>query len=147
MVGPASGFRIRGRAAPSLTGVRDVAELLDQIDVERFAIIAGALPLTEPGVCEELPAMDRFLTRTSLRAPWLAAQPALYGRLSARELGPAAGCCRGVSAWMRPRDELVNPSWPRRLASRIPNATLNIRDGGHFMAHLHHREIFGALRC
>jgi hypothetical protein len=95
--GPASGFRIRSRAAPSLTGVRDVAELLDQIDVERVAIIAGALRLTEPGVCDELPAMDRFLTRTSLRAPWLAAQcfqvmrlaagatPALYRRLSARE--------------------------------------------------------------
>jgi pimeloyl-ACP methyl ester carboxylesterase len=97
----------------------DVAELLDQIDVERFAvmgwsmggqyaaavghelhqrvtrvaIIAGALPLTEPGVFDELPAMDRFLTRTSLRAPWLAAQwfrvmrlaagvaPTLYGRV------------------------------------------------------------------
>ena len=105
----------------------DVAELLDQIDVERFAvmgwsmggqyaaavghalhqrvtrvaIIAGALPLTEPGVFDELPAMDRFLTRMSLRAPWLAAQwfrvmrfaagvaPTLYGRVGARELGPA----------------------------------------------------------
>src|SRR4030088_1330176 len=121
-----------------LDWARDVAELLDQLDVERFAvmgwsmggqyaaaaghalpdrvtrvaIIAGALPLTEPGVFDELPAMDRFLTRTSLRAPWLAAQcfrvmrfaagahpapfaagatPALYGRLGARELGPADG--------------------------------------------------------
>jgi len=209
-----------------LDWARDVAELLDQIDVERFAvmgwsmggqyaaavghalhhrvtrvaIIAGALPLTEPGVFDELPAMDRFLTRTSLRAPWLAAQcfrvmrfaagatPALYGRLSARELGPAdgavirnegfgafarmsreatrqpLGAVEEYRAWMRPwgfapeeltvgldvwagtRDELVNPSWPRRLASRIPNATLNIRDGGHFMAHLHYREIFEALR-
>ena len=144
--------------------------------------------------------MDRFLTRTSLRAPWLAAQcfrvmrfaagatPALYGRLSARELGPAdgavirnegfgafarmsreatrqpSGAVEEYRAWIRPwgfapeeltvgldvwagtRDELVNPSWPRRLASRIPNATLNIRDGGHFMAHLHYREIFEALR-
>ena len=70
---------------------RDVTELLDQIDVDRFAvmgwsmggqyaaalghalpqratrvaIIAGALPLTEPGVFDELPTMDRVLTRMS----------------------------------------------------------------------------------
>ncbi len=63
----------------------------------------GALPLTESGVFDELPAMDRFLTRMSQRAPWLAQQwfrmmgfaprvaPMLYGRLAARELGPADG--------------------------------------------------------
>jgi pimeloyl-ACP methyl ester carboxylesterase len=209
-----------------LDWAHDVAELVDQIDVDRFAvmgwsmggqyaaavgcalshrvtrvaIVAGALPLTEPGVFDELPAMDRFLTRMSLRTPWLAAQwfrfmrlaagvaPTLYGRLGARELGPADGAVirdegfgafarmtreamrqpRGAveeyRAWMRPwgfapeeltvpvdvwagtHDELVNASWPHRLASRIPNATLNIRDGGHFMAHLHYREIFDALR-
>jgi hypothetical protein len=39
----------------------------------------------------------------------------------------------------------VDQTWPHRLAARIPNATLNIRDGGHFMAHLHYREIFDAL--
>jgi len=48
--------------------------------------------------------------------------------------------------WAGTGDQLVNESWPHRLASRIPNATLNIRDGGHFMAHLHYREIFDALR-
>ena len=112
-----------------LDWARDVAELLDQIEVERFAvmgwsmggqyaaavghalhhrvtrvaIIAGALPLTEPGVFDELPAMDRYVTRTALRAPWLAAQyfrvmrlvagvaPTLYGQVGARELGPADG--------------------------------------------------------
>ena len=205
---------------------RDVAGLLDLIDVDRFAvmgwsmggqyaaavgyalpkrvtrvaIIAGALPLTEPGVFDELPAMDRTLTRVSQRAPWLAAQwfrimgvaagaaPTLYGRLAARELGPddaavihdegfpafarmtrealrqPAGAVEEYRAWMRPwgfapeeltvavdvwagkGDQLVDESWPHRLASRIPNATLNIRDGGHFMAHLHYREIFDALR-
>ena len=204
---------------------RDVAWLLDLIDVDRFAvmgwsmggqyaaavghvlphrvtrvaIIAGALPLTEPGVFDELPAMDRILTRASARAPWLAAQwfrvmgfaagaaPTLYGRLAARELGAAdsavirgegfatfarmsrealrqpAGAVEEYRAWVRPwgftpeeltvpvdvwagtRDELVNQSWSHRLASRIPNATLNIRDGGHFMAHRHYREIFDAL--
>jgi pimeloyl-ACP methyl ester carboxylesterase len=209
-----------------LDWARDVAELVDQIDVDRFAvmgwsmggqyaaavgralshrvtrvaIIAGALPLTEPGVFDELPAMDRFLTRMSVRTPWLAAQwfrlmrvaagvaPTVYGRLGARELGPAdgavirdegfgafarmtreamrqpKGAVEEYRAWMRPwgfapeeltvpvdvwtgtRDELVNASWPHRLASRIPNATLNIRDGGHFMAHLHYPEIFDALR-
>ncbi|AGB23371.1 putative hydrolase or acyltransferase of alpha/beta superfamily [Mycobacterium sp. JS623] len=204
---------------------RDVAGLLDLIDVDRFAvmgwsmggqyaaavghalphrvtrvaIIAGARPLTEPGIFDELPTMDRLLSRAAQRVPWLAAQwfrimrlaagaaPTWYGRLAARELGPADGSvlredgfaafarmtCQAVRqpagaveeyrAWMRPRgfapeeltvpvdvwagtrDELVNESWPHRLAARIPNATLNIRDGGHFMAHLHYREIFDAL--
>jgi pimeloyl-ACP methyl ester carboxylesterase len=204
---------------------RDVAGLLDLIDIDRFAvmgwsmggqyaaavghalphrvtrvaIIAGALPLTEPGVFDELPAMDRVLTRVCTRAPWLARQwfrvmgfaagvaPTLYGRLAARELGAAdgavirdegfhafarmsqealrqpAGAVEEYRAWMRPwgftpeeltvpvdvwagtRDELVNQTWPHRLALRIPNVTLNIRDGGHFMAHLHYREIFDAL--
>jgi pimeloyl-ACP methyl ester carboxylesterase len=168
--------------------------------VTRVAIIAGALPLTDPGVFGELPAMDRFLTRTAIRAPWLGRQtfrmirftariaPTLYGRLGARDLGPADGAvirAEGLDsfarmsreaarqlpgaveeyrAWMRPwgfapedlavpvdvwagtQDQLVNPSWPHRLASRIPDATLNIRDGGHFMAHLHYREVFEALR-
>jgi pimeloyl-ACP methyl ester carboxylesterase len=163
------------------------------------AIIAGALPLTEPGVFEELPVMDRFLTRMSQRAPWAAQQwfrmmrfaariaPTLYGRLAARELGPAdgavlrdegygafarmsreaarqlPGAVEEYRAWMRPwgfapedltvpvdvwagtRDQLVDPSWPHRLAQRIPVATLNIRDGGHFLAHLHYREILEAL--
>jgi pimeloyl-ACP methyl ester carboxylesterase len=203
---------------------RDVDELLDQIGVQRFAsmgwsmggqyaaaaghflrhratrvaIVAGALPLTEPGVFEELPAMDRHLTRLSQRSPWLARQefriiglataaPTLYGKLAARDLGPPdsaviradgfagfarmtrgamrqpAGAVEEYCAWMRPwgfapedldlpvdiwfgaQDELVDRSWPHRLASRIPNATLNIRDGGHFVAHLHYREIFDAL--
>jgi pimeloyl-ACP methyl ester carboxylesterase len=112
-----------GRTA--LDWAYDVADLLDQIDVDRFAvmgwsmgaqyaaavghalphrvtrvaIIAGALPLIEPGVFDELPPMDRVLTRMSQRVPWLAAQwfrimrfaagaaPTLYGRLGARELG------------------------------------------------------------
>jgi pimeloyl-ACP methyl ester carboxylesterase len=50
-----------------------------------------------------------------------------------------------VDIWAGTSDQLVIPSWPRRLASRIPNATLHIRDGGHFVAHLHYREIFDAL--
>jgi pimeloyl-ACP methyl ester carboxylesterase len=209
-----------------LDWTQDVAELLDQLDVDRFAvmgwsmggqyaaavghalrdrvtrvaIVAGALPLTDPGVYSELPVMDRFLTRMSQRAPWPAQQyfrmmrfaarvsPARYGRLAARTLGPAdgavirdngfeafakmsreatrqlPGAVEEYRAWVRPwgfapedltvpvdvwagtDDELVNPSWPSRLAQRIPGATMNIRDGGHFMAHLHYREIFEALR-
>ena len=35
---------------------------------------------------------------------------------------------------------------PPALARRIPGATLNIRTGGHFMAHLHYREILDTLR-
>jgi pimeloyl-ACP methyl ester carboxylesterase len=205
----------------------DVEELIDSIGVDRFAtmgwsmggqyaaavghylrervtrvaIIAGALPLTESGVFDQLPAMDRHLTRISQRAPWLARQwfaimglaprvtPTLFGRMAARDLGPAdaavirgegfdafarmshegmrqpAGVVEEYRAWMRPwgfapedldvpvgiwtgdQDQLVDPSWPQRLASRIPNATLNVRDGGHFVAHLHYREIFDALTC
>jgi len=105
----------------------DVAELLDQLGVDRFAamgwsmggqyaaalghampsrvtrvaIIAGALPLTEPGVFAQLPSFDRAYTRLSQRAPWVARQcfrtmaliarsaPTLNGRLAARELGGA----------------------------------------------------------
>lgn len=105
----------------------DVAELMDQFGVGRFAamgwsmggqyaaalaralpervrrvaIIAGALPLTEPGVFAQLPTFDRIYTRSSLRAPWLVTPcfatmaliarraPALYGRLAARQLGDA----------------------------------------------------------
>jgi pimeloyl-ACP methyl ester carboxylesterase len=208
-----------------LDWARDVAELLDQIDIDRFAvmgwsmggqyaaavahalrhrvsrvaIIAGALPLDEADVFDELPAMDRFLTRLSQRAPWPAQQwfrmmrfaarvaPTRYGRLAARTLGPAdgavirdqgfdafatmsresmrqlAGIVEEYRAWARPwgfapedlevpvdvwagtHDQLVNSSWPHRLAARIPNATLNIRDGGHFLAHRYYREIFEAL--
>jgi pimeloyl-ACP methyl ester carboxylesterase len=208
-----------------LDWARDVAELLERIDVDRFAvmgwsmggqyaaavghalphrvtrvaIIAGALPLTEPGVFDELPGMDRFLIRMCRRTPWAAAQgfrmmrfaagaaPTVYGRLGARWLGPADGAVirdEGfgafarmshealrqltgaveeyqayarpwgfapeqltvpVDVWAGTRDQLGHPSWPHRLALRIPNATLNIRDGGHFMAHLYYREIFEAL--
>jgi pimeloyl-ACP methyl ester carboxylesterase len=105
----------------------DVAELLDQLGVDRFAamgwsmggqyaaalghampsrvtrvaIVAGALPLTEPGVFAQLPLFDRTFTRLSQRAPWVARQcfrtmaliarsaPTLNGRLAARELGGA----------------------------------------------------------
>lgn len=210
----------------TLSWASDVEELLDRLGVDRFAvmgwsmggqyaaavghalcgrvtrvaIVAGALPLTGSGVFDQLPAMDRYLTRMSERAPWLARQwfrimglaprlaPVLYGRLAARDLGQAdgavirgegfrtfsgmsreamcqpAGAVEEYRAWMRPwgfapedldvpvdiwagaDDQLVNPSWPQRLASRIPNATLNIRDGGHFVAHLHYREIFDSLR-
>lgn len=112
-----------------LDWTRDVAELLDQLAVDRFAvmgwslggqyaaavgyalpprvtraaIIAGALPLTEPGAFDGLPSIDRTYIRLSYRAPWAArlgframtlaatCAPALYGRLAARDLGPADG--------------------------------------------------------
>ncbi|HYO04513.1 MAG TPA: alpha/beta hydrolase [Mycobacterium sp.] len=204
----------------------DVAELLDQLGVDRFAamgwsmggqyaaaighvlwlrvtrvaIIAGALPLTEPGVFDHLPMMDRVYTSLSERAPWVAQQcfrtmglaarcaPTLYGRLAARDLGAAdaavlrdegfdtfalmsrealrrpAGVVEEYRAWIRPwgfapedlvvgvdvwtgtDDELVDGDWPSELADRIPGARLCRRSGGHFMAHLHYEEIFGALR-
>lgn len=84
----------------TLSWASDVEELLDRLGVDRFAvmgwsmggqyaaaigralrhsvtrvaIVAGALPLTGSGVFAQLPAMDRYLTRMSERAPWLARQ-------------------------------------------------------------------------
>lgn len=112
-----------------LDWARDVGELLDILAIDRFAamgwslggqyaaavgyalsarvsrvaIIAGALPLTEPGVFDGLPSIDRQYIRLSGRAPWLARQcframrfaaacaPSLYGWMAARELGEADG--------------------------------------------------------
>ena len=112
-----------------LDWAHDIGELANQIDVDRFAvmgwsmggqyaaavgralgyrvtrvaIIAVALPLTDPGVYEELPMMDRAYTRMSQRVPWLARQcfgamrfaaqraPDWYGRIAARELGSSDG--------------------------------------------------------
>jgi pimeloyl-ACP methyl ester carboxylesterase len=46
-----------------------------------------------------------------------------------------------------PRDDLLlDPKWPAELARRIPNATLHLRPGGHFLAHLYYRDIFDGLR-
>ncbi len=105
----------------------DVADLMEALDVDRFAamgwsmggqyaaalghalprrvtrvaIIAGALPLNEPDVFDELPAIDRAYTVLSERAPWVARPcframglaarwaPNTYGRLAGRELGVA----------------------------------------------------------
>src|SRR6516165_11024718 len=82
-----------------LDWTRDVTELLDRLDVDRFAlmgwslggqyaaavgyalpqrvtraaIVAGAIPLTEPGAFDRLPAIDRNYIRMSRHAPWAAA--------------------------------------------------------------------------
>ena len=115
--------RLPGRTM--LDWADDVAELLDQLGVDRFAamgwsmggqyaaalgyamparvmrvaIIAGALPLTEPGTFSELPFFDRAYTRLSQRVPPVArlcfrtmslmarSAPTLNGRLAALELG------------------------------------------------------------
>jgi pimeloyl-ACP methyl ester carboxylesterase len=168
--------------------------------VSRVAIIAGALPLDEPGMFAELPQLDRVYTRLSQRAPWVARQcfrsmswvaraaPGLYGRLAARDLGAAdghvirdegfgtfarmsaealrqpSGVAEEYRVWMRPwgftpedlsvgvdvwvgsEDKLLDSRWPHELARRIPQGTLHVRSGGHFMAHLHYREILDALR-
>jgi pimeloyl-ACP methyl ester carboxylesterase len=69
--------------------------------VTRVAVIAGGLPLTEPGRFDQMPPMDRVFIRMSQRAPWLARQclggmglvarctPDLFGRLAAPDLPPA----------------------------------------------------------
>lgn len=121
-----------GRSDPQpdrtiLDWTRDVTELLDQLEIDSFAvmgwslggqyaaavgyalpprvtraaIIAGAIPLTEPGAFDGLPPIDRSYIRLSQRRPWAArlgframtlaatCAPDLYGRLAARDLGPA----------------------------------------------------------
>lgn len=107
----------------------DIEDLADQLDIDRFgvmgwsmggqyaaavghalearvtrvAIVAGAVPLDEPGAFDQLPTFDRVFTRLSHRAPVLAracfwamstsaaVAPTTYGRLGARGLGPADG--------------------------------------------------------
>lgn len=167
--------------------------------VTRLAIIAGALPLAEPGVFTHLPTMDRAYTRLSQYCPPLAWMcfatvafaarwvPAGYGRLASATLGPAdaavlrqdgyqafaamtvealrrpAGVIEDYRAWIRPwqfspeqitvatdvwagrDDRLVPTAWQRELARRIPNAQLHLCSGGHFLAHLHYREILERL--
>jgi pimeloyl-ACP methyl ester carboxylesterase len=209
-----------------LDWVSDVGELLDLLAIDRFAamgwslggqyaaalgyalsprvrriaIVAGALPLTEPGAFDAMPAIDRLNIRLSERAPWLARQcframglaarsvPQLYGRLAARDLGAADGAVlrsegydefarmsreamrqpQGVveeyrvmirpwgfapedlqvpvDVWAGTDDQLLDPSWPPELARRIPTATLHLRPGGHFLAHLYYHDIFDRLR-
>lgn len=51
-----------------------------------------------------------------------------------------------VDVWQGTGDRLVNPKWAAELAHRIPAATLHLRSGGHFMAHLYYRDILDALR-
>jgi len=51
-----------------------------------------------------------------------------------------------VDVWGGADDNFLDPGWPTELARRIPGATLRIRSGGHFMAHLHWQEIFDTLR-
>lgn len=205
---------------------RDVEELADRLGLDRFAcmgrsmgdqyaaalgfaladrvtrvaIVAGAVPLTEPGAFAKLPTMDRTFTRLSQRAPLVARAvfrgmgaiaprfPRLWTGLTAAGLGrsdarvlrsepprdyalmtgdalcTAAGMVDDYRVWVLPSgfapeditvptdvwwgedDELVPRDWPVDLSRRIPRATLRTRPGvGHFMAHEHYPEIFGAL--
>jgi pimeloyl-ACP methyl ester carboxylesterase len=209
-----------------LDWTRDVTELLDHLEVDRcavmgwslggqyaaavgyalprrvhrVAVIAGAVPLTEPGEFDRLPVIDRTYIRMSHRAPWAARvcfrgtafaakhAPRLYGRFAASELGPADGAVvmddggtafarmteealrqpQGVveeyrvmvrpwgfepedigvpvDVWAGTDDQLLDRAWPGELARRIPSATLHMRAGGHFLAHLYYRDIFESLR-
>ncbi len=209
-----------------LDWARDVGELMDCLSIARFAvmgwsmggqyaaavgyalpmrvtrvaIIAGALPLTEPGVFAGLPVIDRVGVGLSRHAPWLARQcfrvagftaacaPDVYGWLAARDLGAAdAAVLRAegfrsfarmsrealrqpqgvveeyhamtrpwgfapeelqmpVDVWAGTDDQLLDPTWPQRLAERIPRGVLHMKPGGHFLAHLYYPDIFDRLR-
>ncbi|MDT5258381.1 MAG: hypothetical protein QOD10_3461 [Mycobacterium sp.] len=50
------------------------------------------------------------------------------------------------AAWAGRDDQLLDPKWPHELARRIPNATMYLRPGGHFLTHLYYRDIFDGLR-
>ena len=117
-----------GRSDPQpgrtiLDWARDVTELLDRLDVDRFAvmgwslggqyaaavgyalaprvtrtaIIAGALPLTEPGAVDRLPTIDRTYIRMSRHTPWAA-------RLCFRAMGLGAACAPRLYGWLAARD-------------------------------------------
>lgn len=208
-----------------LDWARDATELLDDLAIDRFAvmgwslggqyaaaivhalpqrvtraaIIAGAVPLTEPDAFAALPAIDRTFIRLSRQVPRTArlcframrfaavCVPGLYGSLAARDLGTADGAVlkaggfttfarmsrealrqpqgvveeyrvmvqpwgfaledlrAPVDVWGGTDDRLLDPSWPGELSRRLPNATLHLRSGGHFLAHLYYREIFELL--
>jgi pimeloyl-ACP methyl ester carboxylesterase len=51
-----------------------------------------------------------------------------------------------VDVWAGRDDQLLDPKWPHELARRIPNATLHLRPGGHFVAHRYYRDIIDGLR-
>jgi pimeloyl-ACP methyl ester carboxylesterase len=154
----------------------DIAELLDQLEVERcavmgwsmggqyaaavghalparvvkVAIVAGALPLCEPGVFTQLPLMDRVYTRLSQHAPLLAragfrsmnlaarCAPGLYGRAAAHALGPAdatilrregyAGFARmSVEALRRPKGVVEDyRAWMRPWGFRPEDLTVAV---------------------
>jgi pimeloyl-ACP methyl ester carboxylesterase len=144
-----------------LDWAHDVEELLEQIDVDRFAvmgwsmggqyaaavghalrhrvtrvaIIAGALPLTDPGVFGELPAMDRFLTGTAIRAPWLGRQtfrvmrsaariaPTLYGRMAARDSD------RPTVRSSAPKDSTLLPGCHAKRPGSLPGPSRSIARG------------------
>jgi len=117
-----------GRSDPQpgrtvLDWARDVTELLDRLDVDRFAvmgwslggqyaaavgyalaprvtraaIIAGAPPLTEPGAFDRLPTIDRTYIRMSCRASWGA-------RLCFRAMRLAARGAPRLYGWLAARD-------------------------------------------
>nr|WP_241665938.1 alpha/beta hydrolase [Prescottella subtropica] len=166
--------------------------------ISRVAIVAGALPLTEDGVVQDLCGFDRCYTRLSQNHPRLAAgwfrtlslaaraMPRRFVNAAARAFGPTdaetitgdpddfvaaageslrdpAGVVEEYRAWARPwgfapedlavpvdvwwggADRLVPKEWSSELAHRIPQSTLNIGSGGHFMAHLHYRAILDSI--
>ncbi len=60
---------------------------------------------------------------------------------------PSAIACR-TDVWQGDADDLVPPSWGRRLADAIPDATLQAVPGGtHFLAYDHWDEILDRLRA
>ncbi|ODQ98432.1 hydrolase [Mycobacterium intermedium] len=51
-----------------------------------------------------------------------------------------------VDVWAGTEDQLLDAKWTRQLAERIPNATVHLVPGGHFLAHHHYAEIFAGLK-
>lgn len=102
---------------------RDVAELLDQLHIDRFAvmgwslggqyaaavsyalpqrvtravIIAGSLPLSDSGAFKRLPTIDRTYIRLSRQAPWCA-------RLCFRAMRLAANRTPQLYGWLAAHD-------------------------------------------
>ncbi|NTY62805.1 alpha/beta fold hydrolase [Mycolicibacterium sphagni] len=97
--------------------------------VTRVAVIAGGLPLTEPGRFAKMPPVDRAYIHLSQRVPWLARQclgvmgftarhaPNLFTRLAAGDLPPADGAV--VRAEKSPSFAEVSAEALRRTAGHV----------------------------
>ena len=117
----ASAPQLYGRIAARSLGAADDSVLRTE-GYDKFASMSREALRQPQGMVEEYRAMNR---------PWGFAPEDLTVP---------------VDVWAGRDDQLIDPDWPHQLTRRIPDATLHLRPGGHFLAHLYYRDIFDGLR-